>query len=65
MNNADFWSALKANWSTLQVQASDTKFDSELLKNKIQKQIKVAKKIRQTHYRNNEFLDSLDYEEDE
>lgn len=65
MDNKDFWNSLKANWSTLQIQAKDTRFDSELLKKKMHKQINKAKTIRQTHFSKNDFLKFADSEEDE
>lgn len=65
MNDMEFWGSLKANWSTLQIQAKNTKFDSELLKEKIHKQIEKAKKIREKHYSNNDFLACADDDDDD
>lgn len=64
MNNYKFWENLKTNWSTLQIQATETKFDSELLKQKMHKQIERAKKIRQTHYPKNDFLNFSEEDDD-
>lgn len=64
MNDIEFWDSLKANWSTLQIQAKNTKFDSELLKEKIHEQIEKAKKIREKHYNNN-FLAYADDDDDD
>lgn len=64
MSNLTFWKSLKLNWSSLQIQANDTLFDSELLQLTMQKQINSAKAIRQTHYRNNDFLAFADDDDD-
>lgn len=65
MNNLTFWNSLKTNWSTLQTQAHNTMFNTELLTIKIGKQITNAKKIRQNHFQSNDFLTYSDEDCDE
>jgi len=65
MSNLTFWKSLKVNWSSLQIQANNTLFDSELLQLTMQKQINSAIAIRQTHYSNNDFLAFADDDEDD
>ena len=65
MSNLVFWKSLKVNWSSLQIQANNTPFDSELLQRAMQKQINSAKVIRQTYYSNNDFLAYADDDDDD
>ena len=65
MNNLSFWESLKTNWSSIQSQAKSTKFDSELLKEKIHNQITNAKIIREKNYGKYDILLYADDEDEE
>lgn len=65
MNNLHFWKALKANWSTIQIQAADTHFNSELLKETLSSQIEQAMIVREKHYSSYDFLAFADGDDDD
>lgn len=65
MTNQLFWASLATGWSTLQGQATNTKFDSALLKKAIRAQISNAKVIRNNHYHNDSFLAYADDDDED
>lgn len=67
MNNLHFWKALKSNWSTIQIQAADSHFNSDLLKETLSSQIEQGMLVKEKHYTPYDFLafadddDEVDY----
>ncbi|NME06222.1 hypothetical protein [Psychrobacillus sp. BL-248-WT-3] len=65
MTNQHFWTSLSTGWSKLQGQATNTKFNSELLAKAIHAQISNAKEIRNNYYRSDGFLAYADDDDED